>query len=395
MLGCPNAEVRGLDIRPVLERLVRQFNGKPFYDDFYSDLQAVEMPDGTVITNDSGWSNLEVALPPHTKLDEARVAFEEKIDLLKDLVQDLKGAILGYGIQPLQAPDKKNWIRKRRHEVVCRNFGCDHDVNITVISASQVHVSVAREEVVLANNVFNWLTGVMVSLFANSPIWRGEIDPVRLAVRERMWWFTPDNRHGVFPGPCLDLEDLFNRILNMKHLVARNGRDYFLPRSTFKGFLKQNPDREFLSELPLLEGTLWFCSRPRSNYGTIEIRPACTQPREASMALPAFCLGIVENLQEAQKAIDDLGYPWNVCKELREIAMSEGLKGRIDDLDMAELSRIFLQIAERGLKARKLGEEKYLSPLWTRVETKTTLAEEVINIFKQGGLKSLVDTLSY
>ncbi len=24
----------GLDIRPVLERLVRQFNGKPFYDDF-------------------------------------------------------------------------------------------------------------------------------------------------------------------------------------------------------------------------------------------------------------------------------------------------------------------------------------------------------------------------
>lgn len=385
-----------LDVRPILQILADHYGAVPAYDDFYTDvLQAVTMPDGTVITNDSGWSNLEIALPPFAKLVDAEVAFDDIIALLKRLTGEMGGIILGYGIQPITPPAKENWIKKRRHEVVCQNFGCEHDVNITVISSSQVHVAVSQEEVALANNVFNWLAGVMIAMMANSPIWKGSIDPVRLAVRERMWWFTPDDRHGIFPGPSQDLDQLFGEIINFRHLVAKNGHDYFLPRNTFAGFLRENQDREFQKELPALEGTMWFCSRPRATLGTVEIRPACTQPREASMALPAFSLGIAENLSEAQDLIDDFGYPWGICRELRETAMTDGLKGKVDDLVLADLAGMFLEISKRGLKKRNLGEEEYLTPLWNRVQTRETLAEEIITIFEKGGISALIERVAF
>ncbi len=385
-----------LDIRPLLQILVDQYEAKPVYDDYYTEvLQTVIMPDGIVVTNDSGWSNLEIALPPFAQLTDAEMAFDNIMAILKRLVGEIGGLILGYGIQPITAPAKENWIQKRRHQVVCKNFGCEHDVNITIISSSQVHVAVSQGEVVLANNVFNWLAGVMIAMMANSPVWKGGIDPVRLAVRERMWWFTPDDRHGIFPGPSRDLNHLFCKIINFRHLVAKNCHDYFLPKNTFAGFLRENQDREFLNELPALEGTMWFCARPRATLGTMEIRPACSQPREASMALPAFSLGIAENLVNAQAAIDALGYPWGICRELRETAMTDGLKGKVDDLIIADLAGIFLEIAEAGLKKRGLGEEKYLTPLWNRVQARETLAEEIIAIFEKGGVPALVEHVAF
>jgi gamma-glutamylcysteine synthetase len=363
------------DVRKIFPDLLAM-KGEPFYDDFYSDeLLAVKMPDGVVITTDAGWGILEIALTPVKDVHQGKDLFDSYIGLLKDMIGERGGLILGYGIQPLQPKLATNWIKKRRHKIVCQNFGCVHDVNITITAGDQVHLSADENEIVPYNNVFNW--------------------PASLAVRERFWWFTPDNRHGVFPYFAENLEGLFRYIISLRHFISKNGKDYFLPRMPFKSFLAKNPEKSFSEELPALEGTMWYCARPRSMYGTIEIRPACCQPNDSALSLAAFCLGISERIGEAEHFIEELGYPLDIAREMREIGMTDALNGYLDDIPMHEICRNFLEISSKGLKQRGLGEEIYLEPLWDRVRKRKTLAEAAIQTFRDKGLPGLIDLYKF
>lgn len=382
------------DVRQIFPDLIKM-GMEPFFDDFYeNEVHGVKLSDGTKITTDAGWGTLELCLPPLNSLFKAEELFREKIELLKELCGRKGGIILGYGIQPIQPLQDSNRIKKRRNLVLRGILG--RTSYTTVTASDQVHLSVSAGEAVRANNVFNWLSGVIISIFANSPIWLGKNDGNQLAVREFVWGFGPPNRHGVFPGPDKDLKEFFEKIINLPFLVAKKGKDYFPPDDSFMNFLLTHPQREFIREFPQMEGTLWFCARPRTVYGTIEVRPACAQPRESALSLAAFCLGILEELKEAEKLIEDTGYSWSIARAMREGAMAKGLWALVnDEMPMAELTTSFLNISRVGLKKRGLGEEVYLQPLWDRVIRKETLAEQIIGIFKRGGIPALVGRIAY
>lgn len=394
------------DVRSIFPDLIAD-GGKADYDPFYGDSILGVNYKGVYVTTDAGWGTLELPSVPTKSIAETEANFNEWMGFLGDLIGEKGGKILGYGIQPLQSINPENWVKKRRHEVVCRTFGCVHDKNITVTSSDQNHLSVSVDEAVRVNRVMNFLSGPMIAMFANSPIWEGEVDSARLAPREHMWWFTQKNRHGVFTKNLVaetgkrSLYKYFSHMMSMQHLVSQNCRDFFVPGASFKEFIDSQVDFEaaFWREIPTLEGTNWVNARLRSVYGTVEVRPACQQPRESAMALAAFTLGIAENLEVAEKSIEMFNCDMNDAEELREIAMTRGLKARYHGLEnnfsMSEMCAWFLKISESGLQKRNLGEEYYLQELWRRVKTETTLAEELIAIFRKDGIHALIERVAY
>lgn len=386
------------DVRRIFPELI-SMGGEPIFDPFFRDEILSVKYEGVEITTDAGWGTMEVPSIPTKTIQESEKNFESWMNFLKGLIEPRGGKILGYGIQPLQPLHDGNWIKKRRHQVVCQNFGCIHDKNITMTSSDQVHVSVGSDEAVRINRVMNWLAGPIIAMFANSPVWQGDVDGTRLAPREFMWWFAPKNRHGVFTKNIRTLKEYFDHMISMQHLVAWNCEDYFVPGVPFKEFVEKKGMDSFWKELPTLEGTNWANARLRAIYGTVEIRPACQQPKESAMALPAFSLGIIENLEKVESAIADMGDCMGDAEELREIAMSRGLKARFSGksqaMRMSEICSLFLDLARDGLANRKMNEEQYLAPLYARVNSETTLAEEVISIFNKGGVPALIERLAY
>jgi gamma-glutamylcysteine synthetase len=386
------------DLRQIFPTLI-EMGGTPEYDPYYKDVVLGVEYNGVNISTDAGWGTLEFSSLPSKTILEAEKKFLDTMGFCKSLIEPLGGIIIGYGVQPRQPLDKKNWIKKRRHEVVCRNFGCGYDTNITLTASDQVHLSVTVEEAARVSRIFNMLAGPIIALFANSPIIFNRRD-ARLAPREFMWWFTPQNRHGIFPKETVSLREYFDFTTKYRHLVSMNCRDYIVPGMSFRQWIEEEAGPEaFWDELPTLEGTTWTNARVKATYGTVEIRPACQQPKEAAMALPAFTLGLYSEIDEVERIFDSWGVEYADASEIREIAMSHGLKAEFSNcnqkINLTEMCSRLLEICEQGLLRRGLGEEKYLSALWSRVRSETTIAEECIALFEREGMAALIERVAY
>ena len=126
-----------------------------------------------------------------------------------------------------------------------------------------------------------------------------------------------------------------------------------------------------------------------SPYFTLENRVNDQQPPDDIMVVSALTLGIMENLNEATALIDS--YPWQYLREARLCAIRDGLMASVQGIPISEMSMNVLHIAKVGLKKRGLGEEKFLDPLWERLEEGICPADMAANIFESGGERKLIE----
>lgn len=382
------------DVRETLADLV-MLGWEPHYDDHYQgELQMVSR-DGFQVTTDAGWCTLEINLPPYRDLWKAREEFEKLMMFLVEVIGERGGLVLGYGIQPITKYSDNLWIRKRRHEIVRMNF--PKTVNrVTITAANQIHIDIARPEVIPMTNVMNALAGLLIVLCANSPIWAGRIDPKnRLAVREDLWRFSNHGRIGIPYEQFEDLSHFLRYVFQQRFFVSRKeGGEYFKPGVTFGEYI-QGDGVDFTQHYKYHEGTVWFCARPRTVYGTIEIRPCCSQPpeEEENMAADALALGLVENLKETSEIVSR--FPWEVWRRLREDAIFYGFQATVEGQSVLPLLEKILDLAKRGLAKRGFGEELFLAPLYQRLECQQNPAHNAINLFQRGGIPALIEKLAY
>lgn len=359
------------------------------HDPFYADEVIGVEKNGVALTTEAGLGILELVLPPARNLHDAAHAFHGALSPVVATLHACGMIPLGYGIQPLSGPEPC-WSRKRRYErlreAVAKFCHGTVDINnMTVAASAQVHISIARDEVVDATNVMNALAGIFILLFANAPVWRGACDEEGgPAVRERFWGFAPE-RTGI-PPKFGSLDELFTWFGAQEVLLlpVEGSNDYLVPerRITWNELPESARTQEAWR---LHEGTIWPNARPRTQYGTIEIRPVCSQGRIGMMTLAALALGIAENLPEAAAFVDKRC--WDEWRDIRDCALA----GTPINNEIELVDEVYA-IAEHGLRRRPsdgfLGSK--LLAAWRRMPRPATRA---LAAFKQGGIPALISAV--
>lgn len=382
---------READIIPIITSYAQE-HGWPLLVDDTNPQQIVgfKCDEGRVLTPEFTIHVAEVALPPRPTLEDIQQKDLPWFAKLRQYFSDNGALLLGFGALP--NTQIANLIRTKRGRYRTLEDALTKKVRTTGLTAStQVSIEVSKDELITATNVCNALSPLSIALTANSSVWKGKVAE-GLAVREGVWDMFAPERAGLPRRPFVDMEDYLKRMFDLNVLIERNGSNYFTPpeSTSFRDMVKDSSS--FMDAWKLFEGTVWWNARPRAVYGTIEIRPNCTQPHGEETAVAAFWLGIVEALSEAQILVDDLS--WEEWRALRPACIRDGLRASVNKKDAHMLSLYALSIAENGLKQRDNGEEIFLEPLWERWDTKRTPAQHTRSVFEREGIEGLVRAVS-
>ncbi|USN45824.1 MAG: hypothetical protein H6502_01685 [Candidatus Woesearchaeota archaeon] len=381
------------------------------------------------VTTDFGACTLEVAFAPTSSLQESAMQTNAVMGMLADyfLAKDI--AILGYGIQPLTAPDRSLLPIKGRAATLESRFytqerlnGHNTDVHFHTINASeQIHVDVSAAEAIPVLNALTKITPYLHALFANSAVWKGHPDELYLEPREKFWdWVVniPQDtfRKGLphfFSSLDMYLATIleFEPVMTVRTVEGTNQYLEFFGTRSFREYLekgrsqvivpgsKKNPKLvagvgEEISpavlDLLVHESFVWFANRLKSVYGTIELRSFAQQPFDAAHAPEALVRGLLHNKEEFLSYVRSLpGMTVLKLRKDREAILREGFGARIDQLNMPAHLGELLRIAEDGL--RRGGEDPaYLDPLQQRLRDRTNPSTQAKQLWEQGGIEKII-----
>ncbi len=370
----------------------------------------------TVMT-DVGYSTLEVILAPQDNLHLLQQSLSELMNLLVAYFDTQDCKILGYGIQPITPPSRKLLMPKERYLFI-ENFSPNRyipkkegvDAHLLTITASnQCHIDIEQNEMINAVNVLNALSGIHIILHANSPIWKGNIQAKYKAYREVFWQYCyPDRTKQMgIPPKFRDTNHYLKYLLSFKTmLIERKKLIQITNKSSYHSFmLNKSPaigktlegDEVIIqpktADLHYLNSFCYFNARLVPKLGTIESRMCCQQPPNASLAPTAMTLGILSNLEEAKKLMD--AHPWEIWKQIRLGALQHTFKSKIEGKSILPLVSKVLEVAKEGLLKRNLGEEEFLKPLYLRLATQSSPADEAIRIFKKEGMDGFLNHYAF
>jgi len=377
---------RAGDVLRLWTPLLQRDGFTPQYDDPSARtlIVALRGADGTVEV-EVGRATVELVLGPYEDLWQLADASGR---LLRRVVAAARAAgmrVLGFGIQPRARGSPALMTPKRRYAPLLEAIGRPW-LNFAVTASDQVQVDVARSELPDAINVLNLLSGPLVALTANSSVYGGRAGRY-LSGREGLLAALGEFRAGMTPGPFASIEEFIVYVCGYPCYVLPDGAGFRVWNRPFEQYLQERgPD---LDAYLWHEHYVWNSARPRANHSTIEIRPACQQPPEESLAPAALSLGFVEAMADAKAFLMDLfpAGPWPPLRRYRAAAILDGLRAAEPAPGFLEGS---LRIAENGLRARGRGEEAFLRPLWARLDQRITPAERNRETFHAGGMEALL-----
>ena len=201
---------------------------------------------------------------------------------------------------------------------------------------------------------------------------------------------------GMFNCELESVEDLLSYIETTSiYCVERDGKYInFIPIKIVEYFEKELIEGEyyeygsykkikFKPELEDIKYLRTFKFEDLTFRGTIEFRSVCCQPIRDRMTVAAFHLGLNSKVKELKYILDNdnviyhRGYS---ADELRKMFVKRHLPEFVNEKDFKRLTKQILDLSEEGLKERGFGEEKYLKPLYERLEEGKNPAEKVLQL---------------
>lgn len=335
-----------------------------------------------------GLGTIEVNTRPCEDLFEIQQLMAEAVSRLVSAAARAGWRVLGYGIQPVTPPQLRIMSPKQRYLSLFRAMG-DPWLWYTVTAADQLHVAVSRAEMVQLLNFGNLVTPILIALCANSPIYGGQESPYCSAREGRMAAIRAnEHRHGMLARPMASLVDFIETVSQSTYLILRAGGDVVPSSIPFTEYLREH-GADYAAFL-FHEHYIWNSARLRAAYGTLEIRPACQQPWGENMAVAALNLGLVEAASAVSALIvETLGEDyWEKMRLYHQQVVRYGLDA---PQPAPQLLQRVLALAEEALAGRGRGEERLLSPLWRRVERRQNPAQRARIVFRQDGIRGLLD----
>ena len=371
--------------------------------------------DGANISLEPGGA-LELSGAPletiHETCDEVNVHLKE----VKDIADEIGVGFIGLGAAPTWMHEEMPLMPKGRYKLMDAYMGKVGTMGRTMMrrtSTVQVNLDFSSEaDMIQKLRVGIALQPVAVALFANSPFFEGKPNGHK-SWRSRVWRDTDNARAGMIPF-VFDDDFGFERWVEYAldvpmYFVYRDGKYIDALGQSFRDFLD--------GKLPALPGekptlsdwadhlTTAFPEARIKKY--IEMRGADGGPWRRLCALPAFWVGLCYE-QDSLDAAWDLVKDWDAetREALRVTASVDGLRAKVGNIDMHELSKSVLDIAHAGLAKRaRTGaggmipdETHFLNALMESVETKKTPADELMDHYNgawAGDLNRIFAEFSY
>lgn len=367
----------------------------------------------TVASCETGYCKPEFSLAHSADLFGLQEQVRDLRATLKPYCEEAGVRFLTYGIQPVSPPGRDLMMKKARtsfwHHACPSNRRIPEeegdDVQLfTVNAGSHVHIGAPRTEAMQLVNVLNGFAPAQLALTAHSNVWRGARDEHYKCVNEKLWdWWEPArNRCGVPARPFRDVADYVEMVTAFRPIyVKRDGqpiilsdydsfREYYATERAAGRDINGNevelePEAK---DIDLHNSCYWFNARI-SRYYTVENRTCDQQPVDALLSIAAITLGLSEVLDQAWEVLR--GCDWAALRKARETACRHGLAGETDGLVLAELCQKMLDLCHEGLRRRGRNEEAFLEPLRERLGSRRCPADDVADLFADGGVSALIE----
>jgi glutamate--cysteine ligase len=325
------------------------------------------------------------------------------LDEVRSIAEPLGIRFMGIGAAPEWRGDQMPVMPKGRYRLMTDYMGRvgTHGTQMMYRTCTvQVNLDYGSEaDMVQKLRVSLALQPVATALFASSPYFDGVPNGHR-SWRSRIWRGLDDSRTGMLPFAFEDgmgFQRYVDWVLDVPmYFVYRDGRYINALGQSFRDFLK--------GELPALPGEVPTLSDWADHMTTvfpearvkkfIEMRGADCGDFGHIVGLPAFWVGLMYD-QTALDAAWDLvkGFTAEVREGLRVAASEQALAGEACGVRLHDLATQALAISDAGLRARGLGEERYLAPM---IESLTlgTQADRLLVRFGAGDLAGIYEAVS-
>ena len=345
-----------------------------------------------------GRATVELSVGPRPTLHELARDMDEALRRLKNVVYGAGFRLLGYGIQPRTPASPQLLTPKLRYSALLKAIG-SRWLKFCVTAADQVQIDMGRDDIVRQMNLINATSGFIIALTAHSSVYGGRVGQFasgREGLTANM--VNEPYRHGSSRGPYADLEEYVRFLAGLRCLcLPEKGGGFKQIGEPFTEYLRREPsasDPEAAYEEFLFhEHYIWPSARPRAKIGTLEIRPACQQPADATWVPSALALGIVEAADEIEAYLKaELGEKyWEALLRYRKLAVRHGLAS---PEPVPRFVETLLHLASGGLRQRGQGEEVFLAPAYAQLERHSEPASHARKRFEEGGIAALMEEVS-
>lgn len=369
----------------------------------------------TTVQCETGFCKAEFSMAHCRDLHAMSKQVEQLHSTLAPFTEAHDIALIGCGIHPVTPPSAALKMNRQRASVwgqiyrsnsrIEPDMGDDVDL-FTVNTANHVHVNVAQSRAVSAINAMNGFAPAAIALGGNAKVWRGAVDPEHICVAEAFWdWWKPvAGRVGMPKRAFKDLADYLDCVASLPCLYVKrdDGPVAICNPMTMKAFLaaKQvegitldgrtvmvEPDA---ADVGLHNSCYWFNAR-LSRYFTVENRVFDQQPPDALLAPAAMTLGLAAAAEEAHELLAD--YDWDTLRAARVAAYRDGLRAKVQGVELHDLAKQAVELAHLGLDKRGYNEAPFLEPFEQRLsQGQTNPADDAAVIFERGGAEALVRT---
>ncbi|PIZ94548.1 MAG: hypothetical protein COX81_03145 [Candidatus Magasanikbacteria bacterium CG_4_10_14_0_2_um_filter_37_12] len=399
-----------------------------------------EQRDGkkVIVNSDGGVNIIEFGFLPFDTVLECEQNMKEIIAEFLSVAETQNIVLIDLAVQPKTPyyyPDlktEKTWYRGFYR----KEFWAQYHHYFSNIAAHQVCIDVPFEDAMKVFDCVNGLSGVMIALCANSTIESAQKSLVH-EEREHRWnLFTTgypekfQRYRGIPKEPLETFQQYVERNWSLPYIMTiRDSGKYVhvIPEvDTIKDYFYGNSWSSFdivLSDRNNIEPSIadvsdqlqygWPMARPRFEFSNevtldlfkdayenkdidsllkgkltklyIETRCIASQPWESIMSAPALVFGMIENIEKAEAFVKSK--PWQYWIDLRDKTIEKSLE--VDEV--IPLAKALLDISKEGLQGRGLGEEKYLEPLYERLEKQESPAMKSIQEFEELGIDKFIE----
>jgi glutamate--cysteine ligase len=359
-------------IEEVLRRLADRYPWESIVED--GRIVALQGPQASITLEPGG--QLELSGQQCDSVHCARSEFTEHVEQIVSVGDELGIAFLGLGTQPLSTLDEIEWVPKRRYRIMApymTRVGTLGQRMMKQTATVQVNIDYDSERDAMHKlRTGMGLGSLLTAMFANSPLSDGRLNGY-LSFRGHIWTDTDNARSGLLPfvfRESCSFSDYTDYALDVPmYFIVRDGRWTEMTALTFRRFWQEGyqGERATLADWNAHLTTLFPEFRLK---GYIEARSIDSQAPELMLAVPALIKGLFYDA-------DCLGAAWDLVKrwtweercELYHAVHRQALRARVRGIELKELCRELVDIAETGLDrqaqydARGQSEAVYLERL--------------------------------
>lgn len=372
---------------------------------------------GDTLSYDCSYNTLEFSFHPEDSLVTVYDRFVRYYSFVQEFLLARGHSLTGMGINPHWNININEPIHNPRYRMLFHHLQSypryegihtfHSHPNFGLFScASQLQIDTDEENVLKQIRVFSLLEPIKALLFSNS------VFEDYLCARDYLW---QNSTHGINPHNLGSFAKIPETIDELTDYICAESM-YCLYRDDKYMNFAPTPLTEYYSAEKIhaeyYNGTgyeeIEFAPHPEdlsdlrsfkfvdlTFRGTLELRSVCEQPVREIMAPSAFQAGINANLDAAGKILDEDPYLYHCglsAAELRDLFVRQNFRAAfaqktgttLDEKAVSALALKLLDAAAEGLNIRGYGEERFLTPLYSRAEHLNSPAAEMLAGMQNG-----------